>query len=1076
MPGADADLVGIIATSNDSNKSVILTEIANNMPFSGGQFQREVIGAVINNAADARTMMNTLNLGKVGFSRDLSAVRSRISELTVAVAQAQAQIDQQSQMHNDTTQRLTQRINSIQAQIAALEGARKDLSPESVAKRTEAAKHEVASLRQEVASLQAQHRQEIKALRDNIGKQQQKIEQAERELADLQANAQSRFDRVEGVSDVEDGMASVGTKGWGAREVVLFDSRIDPSFARFLSDMSSEAAAIERDRGSKMTDSEKVAFAMKFLEQRMPSRDADLSKQLVKDKKGEIVLIGSLLDEGQGVCRHRAPLMAFMLKRLGVSGAKIMRGDVYRDAQKAHGDDVESQGRHVWVEVNIGGRDLIVDPMWGRVNDKAAESSRAVQRVADDGVMPQYRMNDKVEKVEARLQELRGNKADMVRQLEVKTAEAPGLDLRARIDTLNAEISAPVTEAGIGQEIARLTRDLGKVEADLARHTESVPYADQVNLRDQLASELEGLKASEAGMSEVATTYQGLGWSERTMDSVMGRIEQVDNDSTMSMGMKQAIKHEMSKTFIQNKGVLREKDARFHTDRALLGAALRASNGDMDAISAVLSSLGVNTDSYDLGTLHYGERVKLSEDMAGHISGAGFFKGQTKLNMNRGRFENSLDNVDLDSLFKNSVITHSDRAGEVIGEDISSSVTDQAARGFASKIMDHYRLDKLAGMDGKSAQKLFDDMAAPLSDNYSDMRGFLNSQPSSLIREGVLPDSMLDAIQSLARAMEAFTGASYAVLAGYGIAPLSAKAVERAIRARASQEAGVSVDADGNLKVSMDESGALSPEEAGNSVRQMLSDNFGINLRSGDPANIKDIAEKIAARTSEASEGRMDKDALDRMAKGMDALGVQRFTRSSRKQAIAVMQARSRMLSNAAELTDRLIEEGALGYEAGSILKDRLALEHKELVRNAGILSRMNDLSLKETNILKGSVNDRVKDTVRSGEASREKTEADRTVDELTAQSGSTQAESMEKLARHSAATRILRRLVSNATAAAGSYQAAQAEKAMKRRQAASEARERFVEDVFHPEAGIKTALRNARLTESASKRMATLL
>ncbi|MBD3296656.1 MAG: hypothetical protein GF392_04750, partial [Candidatus Omnitrophica bacterium] len=178
--------------------------------------------------------------------------------------------------------------------------------------------------------------------------------EAEEYLSDKNNYSEEQYETVEGEEDLEDGFVYPGTNGWGAREVLVFDSRVDPVFREFLEGGMKILRDRERELGRPLKTMEKLDLLMEYVKSRIEG-DISFASDLQKNKKGEVVFIGEIISEGKGVCRHRASLMKFLMQEAGIK-CRLVRGDVYGPVKEAHGDDAreegEKRGRHIWIEMD----------------------------------------------------------------------------------------------------------------------------------------------------------------------------------------------------------------------------------------------------------------------------------------------------------------------------------------------------------------------------------------------------------------------------------------------------------------------------------------------------------------------------------------------------------------------------------------------------------------------------------------------------------------------------------------------------------------------------------------------------
>ena len=166
----------------------------------------------------------------------------------------------------------------------------------------------------------------------------------------------------------------------GSREILVFNQDYDNVFRNFRED----AIALVKKSNEKHRLSEMEKTELLFDYVRTEIRHGVRSKKIVEgivqdygenvydgDSGKEVmkVKIGSFIKKRQGVCRHKAPLLHYLLRDAGIESL-LKRGPVIDE-------DGEYLGRHVWLEVFVDGKGYRVDPTWGDIS-MYLESSESV--------------------------------------------------------------------------------------------------------------------------------------------------------------------------------------------------------------------------------------------------------------------------------------------------------------------------------------------------------------------------------------------------------------------------------------------------------------------------------------------------------------------------------------------------------------------------------------------------------------------------------------------------------------------------------------------------------------------------
>lgn len=144
-----------------------------------------------------------------------------------------------------------------------------------------------------------------------------------------------------------------GTGGWKSREVIVFNKDQDYELNNFLNEAKSIISTSEEDR---------MFLIFNYTNKKINSTT-------IKDyTNGQTVAIGEYISSGTGVCRHRATLLKKAYDEVGIN-ADLVRGDVREDGIFS--------GRHIWVQVKLNnGKEYIVDPMWGLIDDISVKRGR----------------------------------------------------------------------------------------------------------------------------------------------------------------------------------------------------------------------------------------------------------------------------------------------------------------------------------------------------------------------------------------------------------------------------------------------------------------------------------------------------------------------------------------------------------------------------------------------------------------------------------------------------------------------------------------------------------------------------
>ena len=211
-------------------------------------------------------------------------------------------------------------------------------------------------------------------------------------LSDLSSYEPSQFtqkdiySRPKGVENIKDGLAYPNTYAWDAREVLIFDTRIDPTYNAFIEDGMKKVEEAREEKGEKLTDQEKISILFNFVNQKVKSASSSkneinwLQDRLEPNGKGgQIVRIGEIIELGLGVCRHKAALLYKLLETAKIKNIKLSRGDVRKQPKEIvelydqvspdqFSPERKFMGRHVWIEYESDDYRLYVDPMWGKID------------------------------------------------------------------------------------------------------------------------------------------------------------------------------------------------------------------------------------------------------------------------------------------------------------------------------------------------------------------------------------------------------------------------------------------------------------------------------------------------------------------------------------------------------------------------------------------------------------------------------------------------------------------------------------------------------------------------------------
>ncbi|MBD3296169.1 MAG: hypothetical protein GF392_02230, partial [Candidatus Omnitrophica bacterium] len=370
-------------------------------------------------------------------------------------------------------------------------------------------------------------------------------------LNDKSNYSEEQYETVEGEERLEHGFAYPGTNGWDAREVLVFDKRVDVTFSAFLAEGMQTLRHRERELGRPLKTMEKLDLLMEYVKSRIEG-DISFASELQKSKKGEVVFIGEIIKQGKGVCRHRATLMKFLMQEAGIK-CRLVRGDVYGPVKEAHGDDAreegEKRGRHIWIEMDasIDGKEdgLIVDPMWEKISKRSEEAEalkKGKKMRKGEGVLAQQRRkaSERAESVVARRREEKEKAA----QAGVEKARQAVKKARAGVEKARAgekEALSEVEKAVAAERAAVEALEAAEKELEDARGMES--SAEQIEKAiDMLSGEETGLgevgawiNASTAGTniqsidSDVSDTGRGVQLIEAQGKPVGFMNEQIDS-------------------------------------------------------------------------------------------------------------------------------------------------------------------------------------------------------------------------------------------------------------------------------------------------------------------------------------------------------------------------------------------------------------------------------------------------------------------------------------------------------------------------------------------------------------------
>ena len=217
-------------------------------------------------------------------------------------------------------------------------------------------------LREQIAKTRQEKEQAAKqrAARERLAELKQQRSEALQRIMDIENPATYNWNNYQGIQEtggrVKDGLAYKARKGWDYREVLIFDRRIDPVFRNFLDEARNQVIQIEEERGSPMTDTEKLEFAFTYLNDRLAPDTGDAYADGLKaEKAGRPVLIGDAIIRQVGSCRHKGYLMRFLLQELDVTieGCRMRRGYAYAG---------NISGGHLWMEGKVDGVFYVIDP------------------------------------------------------------------------------------------------------------------------------------------------------------------------------------------------------------------------------------------------------------------------------------------------------------------------------------------------------------------------------------------------------------------------------------------------------------------------------------------------------------------------------------------------------------------------------------------------------------------------------------------------------------------------------------------------------------------------------------------
>ncbi|MGB2706011.1 MAG: hypothetical protein WBC74_04070 [Candidatus Omnitrophota bacterium] len=401
-------------------------------------------------------------------------------------------------------------------------------------------------------------------------------------------------------------------------------------------------------------------------------------------------------------------------------------------------------------------------------------------------------------------------------------------------------------------------------------------------------------------------TYQGLGWKQEAIDAIVNGIAILQ---TIDPALAHDAKTDIAQAFSQNLGTLRQQDIGFHMKRIVMGALFANARGNIEAILPALAQLGINPTAHDFKNLTEKDTNTIGE----HLLGAGFVSGSLFNNLNK---------ININNMLKNSIIV---------------STANKEKYGEAGLIMRHYRLDKLAKMDSSEVTKLMNELAMPLSSDYSLMQEFLQGRPNILLRN--LTPETLSAIQSLGESLPYMSYTQLAVFAIYGITPMNAKAVRMALEAKVKDPKGMVRIENGSLKITK--------------RLRTLFRAFGIRLNNAQKEiSVNEIAKMVAAKMANVEKLASTPNNAQYIVNSLNTLGIQTFRRTEDKgkalrQARAVFAERAKMLERIIPIAEKLIENGSLDHAVGEAFLRKLGTQYANLITNARLCDKLNRLQTK---------------------------------------------------------------------------------------------------------------------------------